>query len=438
MGKLSAVDQIDRLTNILLSRRRVTAQHSLFRREALEFQQHQRQWGEVVLLQPVPVTMMAWFITIAVLLILIFLSVAQYARKETVRGYLTPTAGTAKIFIPRQGTIGAVHIKEGAIVREGQPLLTIATAQIAADGEDVDAVILDTLTHQRDLLRQQIAAQEERTASERERLSALMRGIEAELAHLESQITLQNERIRLSDEQARSAAKLSARGNMPETEYRQRQEALIEQKQNLALLGQRVAEQKNRLTETRYSLEQLPTMMAERIQALRNDLAEAEQRIAEINGRRAYVIRAPSAGRVSTLQATVGRTADPRHLQLEIVPADNVLEAELYVPTRAVGFVRPGQEVRILYDAFPYQSFGAYHGRIVRVSQTILKGSDISAPVTLDEPAYKVTVALDRQDIDAYGKQIPLQADMLLRADIILGKRTLMSWLIDPLLSARM
>jgi membrane fusion protein len=49
-----------------------------------------------------------------------------------------------------------------------------------------------------------------------------------------------------------------------------------------------------------------------------------------------------------------------------------------------------------------------------------------------------VTVALDRPDIDAYGQKIPLQADMLLRADIILGHRTLMSWLLDPLLSARM
>jgi membrane fusion protein len=59
----------------------------LFRHEALEFQQHQQKWGEVVLLQPFPVKVMAWFITAATLLILIFLFMAQYARKETVRGY---------------------------------------------------------------------------------------------------------------------------------------------------------------------------------------------------------------------------------------------------------------------------------------------------------------------------------------------------------------
>ena len=152
----------------------MTQRYLLFRREAIEFQQQHRQWGDVVLLQPLPVTVMAWFVTVAVLLILIFLSIAQYARKETVLGYLTPTAGTAKIYAPRQGTIRAVHVHEGQQVQEDQPLLTIATDQIAADGKDVDAAILDTLAHQRDLLARQIAAQEDRTTSERNRLVALI------------------------------------------------------------------------------------------------------------------------------------------------------------------------------------------------------------------------------------------------------------------------
>ena len=178
--------------------------------------------------------------------------------------------------------------------------------------------------------------------------------------------------------------------------------------------------------------------MAGKIHSLRSELATSEQRVAEITGRRAYVIRAPAAGRVSTLQATVGQFADPRRPQMEIVPNESVLQAELFVPARAIGFAQPGQEVRILYEAFPYQQFGTYRGRVNNVSQTMLTKSDISGPIDLREPAYKVTAALDRPDIDAYGKRIPLQADMLLRADIILEKRSFMSWFLDPLLSLRM
>ena len=410
----------------------------LFRQEAIDFQQHNRQWGQVALLQPLSTKIIAWFIVAAVATIVIFLFPAQYSRKETVIGYLMPTAGTAKIFASQQGTIREIFVKEGQEVEKGQPLLAVETSQIAANGQDVNVTILSTLESHRNRLTPQIAAEQERTKSEQARLTASIGGLEAEISELQAQIDNQRERIRVSDVLVSNVAGLRARGLMTEPEYRQRELAALDQKQKLNSLNQQIAAKQNQLTETRYSLEQLPTVMEGKIQSLRSELATTEQRIAEVSGRRAYVIRAPAAGRISTLQATVGQFADPRLLQMEIIPNERGLQAELFVPTRAIGFVRTGQHVRILYEAFPYQQFGAYGGRVSKISQTILTKSDASGPIELKEPAYKVTAALDRPDIDAYGKKMPLQADMLLRADIILEKRSLISWLLDPLLSVRM
>ena len=129
--------------------------------------------------------------------------------------------------------------------------------------------------------------------------------------------------------------------------------------------------------------------MAGKIQSLRDQLATAEQRIDEITGRRAYVIRAPVDGRISTLQATIGQFADPNRPQMEIIPSGSILQAELFVPTRAIGFVRPGQEIKILYEAFPYQQFGTYGGRVNEISRTVLTKSDTSGPIELKEPAYQ-------------------------------------------------
>jgi len=416
----------------------VTQRPSLFRQEALDFQRHSRAWGQVALLQPLPVKVMTWFIAVTTALIIISLFLGQYSRKETVAGYLTPTSGTSKIFVPHVGTIKEIHVSEGQQVREGQTLLTIDTDQIAANGLDVNATMLDTLRSQKDLLTGQIAAEERRTRSERERLTAIIEGLEIEISQLQAQLKIQGERIRVEEEFVTSATELKKQGYMADTEYKRRQVVFLEQKQNLNSLNQQLAARQNQLTESRYSLQQLPTVMASKIQGLRSELATTQQRIAEIGGRRAYVIRAPAAGRVSTLQATVGQFADPRRLQMEIVPSESVLQAELFVPTRAIGFVQPGQEVRILYEAFPYQQFGTYSGKVLKISQTILTKSDTFGPIELKEPAYRVTAALDRPNIDAYGKKIPLQADMLLRADIILEKRSLVSWLLDPLLSVRM
>jgi membrane fusion protein len=411
---------------------------SLFRQEALDFQRNNREWGQVALLQPLPVKVMTWFIAVTTALIIAFLFLGQYSRKETVAGYLTPTSGTSKIFVPHVGTIREIHVSEGQQVREGQTLLTVDTDQIAANGLDVNATMLDTLRSQKDLLTGQIAAEERRTRSERERLTAIIEGLEIEISQLQAQLKIQGERIRVEEEFVESATELKKQGYMADAEYKRRQVAFLEQRQNLNSLNQQLAARQNQLTESRYSLQQLPTVMASKIQGLRSELATTEQRIAEIGGRRAYVIRAPAAGRVSMLQATVGQFADPRRLQMEIVPSESVLQAELFVPTRAIGFVQPGQEVRILYEAFPYQQFGTYSGKVLKISQTILTKSDTFGPIELKEPAYRVTAALDRPNIDAYGKKIPLQADMLLRADIILEKRSLVSWLLDPLLSVRM
>lgn len=409
----------------------------LFRQEAIEFQQHGQQWGQVVLLQSLPTRLMVWFIAAAAAAIVAFLFFAQYARKETVTGYLTPAAGTARIFVPQQGTVAAVHVEQGQRVGEGQPLLSVTTSRIAANGEDVDATVLAALARQQDQLTRQIAAEERRTESERDRLAAQIQGLETELGHIVAQIANQRERIRVVERLVAAAAQLAPRGLVSELDQRRREEALLEQRQSLNVLNQQLAARQSQLTEMRYTLEQLPTVMAEKIQLLRNELSAAEQRIAEVEGRRAYVIRAPIAGRVSSLQASVGQVADPQRLQLQIVPAAGELQAELFVPARAIGFVEVGQDVRILYDAFPYQHFGTYRGRIVRLSQTILTGADVSTPVALREPAYKAIVALERLDIDAYGKRVPLQPDMLLKADIILERRTLVEWILNPLLSAR-
>jgi membrane fusion protein len=411
---------------------------ALFRQEAINFLHQRHSWGEVVSLQPLSSTILSWILAGLVVLILCFLSIAQYARKETVIGYLTPTFGTAKIFVPQQGFIKEIQVKEGQEVAEGDPLLTVVTSQITANGDDVNATVLAVLAQQRDVVERQIAAEERRTASEHDRLASTIKGNEAEIAQLEDQRQIQNERLKLSESFVSSAATLNASGSMATVELKRREQAALEQKQNLVSLDQQITARRTQLSDTRHTREQLPIVVAERIRVLRNDLSSIEQRVAEVNGRQAYVIKAPTSGRVSTLQATVGQIADPRHMQLEIIPLDAHLQAELFFPTRAFGFVRPGQQVRILYDAFPYQKFGTYRGSVTKVSHTILTGTETTGPITLKEPAYLVTVALERHDIDAYGLKMPLQPDMLLKADVILERRSLMRWLLDPVLSARM
>ena len=410
---------------------------SLFRHEVVDFQEIERQFGRAILLQPISLKVITWLLASVVVLSLFLLVVGQYSRKATVSGYLIPSVGTAKIFALQRGTITKVDVTEGQEVQEQQPLLTIDTTQISATGEDVNAAILRTLLGQRDELNSQIAGETQRQASERQRLTLLIQGAKDEIAQLEGKIPLQQERIKIIESLVASVAKLEAKGIVTTVEFKRRQSEALDLKQNLNSLRQQLAARQNQLTDTQYTLNQLPIAIAEKIQLLRNELSTVEQRISEINGRRAFVIRAPITGRVSALQASSGKLAEPNQLQLEIIPT-STLKAELLVPSRSIGFVRVGQRVGIRYDAFPYQNFGRYNGTITDISHNILTRSDVSSGfITLEEPVYRVTAALNRQDVNAYGKSMPLQAGMLLKADVILDKRSLMQWVLDPLLSIK-
>jgi membrane fusion protein len=294
------------------------------------------------------------------------------------------------------------------------------------------------LSAQKTALDENIRGEELRGDLERERLESLLRGLESEISQLRSQLTLQADRLKISERDLEAGEQLSKKGFTTAIELRKRQLSVLELRQVLSNIDQQISAKQNQLTETRSVLVQLPTMMAQKVQSLRNDLSAAEQRISEINGRNAYVIRSPVTGRVTTLQAREGQSADPQRLQLEIIPSDSVLQAELFVPSRAIGFVEPGQSVRILYDAFPYQHFGTYRGEVLEVSQTILTSADAGGPIKLNEPAYRVIAALERPDVDVYGRKLALQPDMLLKADIVLERRSLLSWFTRPLQSVRM
>ena len=89
---------------------------------------------------------------------------------------------------------------------------------------------------------------------------------------------------------------------------------------------------------------------------------------------------------------------------------------------------------QLLLQAFPVERFGTVKGEVTSVSTTVLGPNDITvAGLDIHEPVFRVRAALSRQGIEAYGAIIPLQPGMLLSADVVFDRRTLIQWLLDPL-----
>lgn len=109
------------------------------------------------------------------------------------------------------------------------------------------------------------------------------------------------------------------------------------------------------------------------------------------------------------------------------------LQAELFVPARSAGLISSGQQVQIRYQAYPYQHYGLQQGIVKTVSNLVLSPKQLPIPVNISEPVYRVIIDIDQQFITAFGKQFPLQAGMLINADIVLEPRPLAQLLLKPL-----
>jgi len=409
----------------------------LFRLQAIQSRQG-RMWSGTPMRPPLSLAVLTTALTAAVVVMGLFVGTQTYARKATATGYLAPLHGVVRVMPPRAGIIISVAVSDGDTVRAGDPLLRVADERMSIGGADIDANVRRALIQQRDLELDQVSLEEATAASEEKRLRERIERLNEECQALRDQLSVQQGRVDLADEQARMSRDLATKGYVAGVEQRRREDARLGQAQGFDTLRQQLSAKQGEVVELRFTLAQLPARSANRVAALRVAAAEIDSRLAVAEGQRAYLVVAPASGRVSALQASMGNQADPTRPLMSIVPEGEELQAVLFVPERAIGFVATGQDVRLSLDAFPFQRFGAQFGTITAISRTLLRPDQLSAGVQPStEPAYRATVVLRAQNITAYGRNIPLQADMQLRADIIFDRRGFIQWLFDPVLSAR-
>jgi membrane fusion protein len=181
---------------------------------------------------------------------------------------------------------------------------------------------------------------------------------------------------------------------------------------------------------------ELPAKRADLQAAADLELSALEQKRIEMSASRRFIERSPVAGIVSSLQTEVGQAPMANVPLMSIMPDGAALQAELLLPTRAAGFIKPGEEARLQIEAYPFEKFGFVMGRVLSISRSILKPGEFLSPVEFKEAVYRVRVALDRDYIQAYGQKKPLRSGMALTADIVIDRKPLWRQLFDPLLAS--
>ncbi len=155
---------------------------------------------------------------------------------------------------------------------------------------------------------------------------------------------------------------------------------------------------------------------------------------------------APTDGEVAGLYVQPGDsvTADQVVAILGDTRADPLIVLE--VPARAIGLAKVGQEVVLKYDAFPFKTFGIAKGTIAVISGTPLRnpmlasaeeGGGEAAAAAARQSVYRVEVRPDSRTMRAYGIDEPIRIGSTLSADIVVERRRLIDWMLDPIRAMR-
>ncbi|MBN4075293.1 HlyD family efflux transporter periplasmic adaptor subunit [Gammaproteobacteria bacterium AH-315-E17] len=408
----------------------------LFRSEVID-SQGERFVGDVILSQPLSHYFISGFLVVITFVGILFLASNNYSRKQSVIGFLVPDNGMVDVYPSQAGILSELKVDEDNQVQINSELFKLQIEQGAIENFYASDHILEELDTQEALLRDTMVFEELFLQNLLAQHDEGVLNLETEISQLEELRNLQEELSSLEDQAYNRARLLFSRGALAQASLEDVQKNYLETKiqlQNLDLtLVQKQAEfQKNQIDRETYIINS-----HREISNIENSLAELSKQRANTNAGKTNIIHSPVAGRITSLVAEIGQRVNPNAAVLSIIPANSVLEAQLYVPTRAIGFIQVGQVVNIRYDAFPYQRFGLYAGLVKSISNSILTQNDLPIDLQLDQPVYKVTVSLNQQSIAAYGEALFLKPGMLLSADVVLDERSLFEWLLEPLYSLR-
>jgi len=371
----------------------------LFRPAAVAAQRHDWQ-GRIVLTRAWSLAALGALLAAAACSLILLACFGSYTAHTTLRGRLVVARGVVEVTSATAGTIVERRASEGRRVAAGETLYVVSSESLSQSGTPLGQEVAAQLARRRVSLVAQIASTAELERTEREALGMRRAALRSELASLDEALTVERRRLGLVTSAAERYASLRARGFIAEEQRAEREAVLLQQQSRIDGLQREQAGLARLDAELEGRAATLPLERAHAIAELERAVTATDREIAENDARRASLVTAPASG---TITAPTGGIAEPvqrGQVLARIVPDDAVLEAELLAPSRAVGFVVAGGEVRLRYAAFPYQKFGLAQGSVVSVSEAPLAPTEAAAR---GEPVYRVVVALRSQAVMAYG-----------------------------------
>lgn len=294
----------------------------------------------------------------------------------TATGQLQSKTGKAEVKTPAGGKVAEVLIRNGDVVRQGQPLVRFDTA----------------------IAREQLVTSQQLISLEQQ-------GLARQLASLDAQAVVIDQRLTTQRRITKEYAKLAASGGMGGLDALKQQDSLFD------LISRRKVLDQDR-----------QKIQIEAEKKIRELQARIEQLQVQLNYQN---VLAPVGGVAFEVKARPAGVIQGGETMLTIIPTTG-LSAEVFVPNKDIGFIKVGQSAKVRVDAFPSTRYGELKGTVALV------GADALPPdSTNNSYRFPVRITLEKPWLEAGGIRIPLRSGMAITSNLRIREKRLISLVSD-------
>ena len=413
--------------------------NGLFRQEAINYQK--AKWmGKALLIKGYS----AWFVFLLSIVFIIVLVLAvifgTYTRRINVPGEITTQPRAINLFSTQQGFIITSHVKVGDKVKKGDPIYELDVSQTTQLG-NVTQKTIESINNQIKNISEII---ETLKKNKQITLNALKQQIdEYNKFHQDSLLLVKNAEKGMSEmyESMQNYADYQKKGLINNEQFNNQRYLYYQQQNSYQFL-------QNQIIQENLSIIQLNSELVTKIADFDNKISEyqfqlnaLQRQLTEVNAKGTLIISAPSDGRIESLSVTDGQMVKTDDSLAQLIPANtDSYYLVLWAPNESVPYISVNDKINIRYEAYPYQKFGQFSGKIMSISKVPASSQEMStyssSPLSQNnvnyQAYYKVMVSLDKQQMAKFNNKIKLTNGMKADITLFLEKRPIYQWMLSP------
>ncbi len=403
-----------------------------------------------------------WAIFAFFLALIIWASLASIDEVTRGEGRAIPSSRLQKVQNLEGGIVAQVFVHEGEVVQAGAPLLRLDDTRFKSNAGETEA---DRLSLQARIqrLNAQLNGQQTLTLNpeivrqapdiaqgEIDLFNSVNKRIQDEIAGLNEQLVQKKQdlldyqakqaqfrsSLRLLQQEISMSVPLVAKGAISKVEVLRLQRSEVDTRGQLdsvtlSIPGAEAAikEIQSKIAETqgRYRSDALS-----QLNEARTDLSKIEASGKAIEDRvNRTLVTSPVRGIVQQLLVnTIGGVIQPGNDLVEIVPLDDTLLIETKIRPQDIAFLHPGQRAIVKFTAYDYTIYGGLEGKLEQISPDTVTDKD-------GKSYYVIRLRTDKNHLGSDSKPLLIIPGMVASVDIITGKKTILAYLMKPILRAR-